>query len=177
MELSIGAAEQPLPRLTWRPMAAGDLDGVVEVAREAFSDHPEDRACFENRLMLYPRGCFVLAAGDGAVAGYLVAYPYRKDEAPLLNTCLDALPPGADVLYLHDLALAPWARGAGQARPIVERLVDQARSDGWPALTLVAVNRAAPVWERLGFAAETPPGMADKLASYGSDARYMVRPL
>ena len=47
----------------------------------------------------------------------------------------------------------------------------------WPALALVAVNDAAAYWGCLGFVEESPPGMAEKLASYGADARYMVRPL
>ena len=57
-------------------------DAVVEVARLSFPDHFEDRACFENRLALYPRGCFVLEEGDGAARGYLIAYPWRADSAP-----------------------------------------------------------------------------------------------
>ena len=42
-------------------MRPTDIDAVVEVARLSFPDHFEDRACFQNRLALYPRGCFVLA--------------------------------------------------------------------------------------------------------------------
>jgi hypothetical protein len=68
-------------------------------------------------------------------------------------------------------------RGAGWSRPVVERLAQEARAAGWPALTLVAVNDAAPFWERHGFEVIDPPGMADKLASYGADARYMIRHL
>ncbi len=54
-------------------MRLADVDAVVEIARLSFPDHPEDRACFENRLGLYPRGGFVLAAGDGKAMGYLIA--------------------------------------------------------------------------------------------------------
>lgn len=157
-------------------MTADDLDGVVAVARLAFPHHPEDRACFENRLALWPRGCFVLADDQG-VAGYLVAYPWRRDSAPALNSLIDALPQDADRLYLHDLAVHPRARGGGHTRPMVEQLAEQARADRWPAIALVAVNAAGDFWRGLGFHAETPPGMAAKLASYGADALYMVRPL
>jgi hypothetical protein len=41
----------------------------------------------------------------------------------------------------------------------------------------VAVNDASTFWARNGFEVQNPPGMAEKLASYGDDARYMVRPL
>lgn len=162
--------------LAWRPMTAVDLDGVVEVARVGFPDHFEDRACFENRLDLNPGGCFVLADGQG-VAGYLVAYPWARDAAPALNVRIDAIPGDASVMYLHDLALSPGARGRGLTAEIVERLADQARAAGWPALALVAVNDAAGFWARRGFRVRETPALADKLASYGPDARYMTRDL
>ncbi len=170
--------EHALPGgLIWRAMAATDLDGVVEVARIAFPDHPEDRACFENRLALAPDSCFVLTGRDHAVRGYLVAYPWRLGSIPALNALIDAIPEDAGVFYLHDLALHPDVRGGGYTRPMIERLADQASAAGWPALALVAVNDATAFWARNGFGVESPPGMAEKLAGYGPDARYMARPL
>lgn len=177
MALPEGGTERALPRLDWRPMRADDLEAVVEIARLSFPDHFEDRACFQNRLALYPRGCFVLAAAEGAVRGYLIAYPWRADAAPPLNTVIEGLPAEAEVIYLHDLALHPEGRGGGATTEIVERLAEQAAEDGWPAIALVAVNDAARFWARHGFEVRTPTGMARKLASYGADARYMVRRL
>jgi len=181
MAIPQGGAERALPPLDgtgphWRPMRPGDIDAVVEIARLSFPDHPEDRACFENRLALYPRGCFVLA-GAGPAQGYLIAYPWRADAAPALNSLVEGLPADAELIYLHDLALHPEARGGGTAGAIVERLAAQAAGDGWPAVALVAVNDAAAFWARRGFEVCDPPGMADKLASYGPGARYMVRSL
>lgn len=158
-------------------MTAADLDGVVEVARLSFPNHPEERPCFENRLALNPDGCFVLTDEAGPVMGYLVAYPWRRNAAPALNALIEAVPDDAEVVYLHDLALHPATRGGGHSRPVIERLAEQARAAGWPALALVAVNDAAAFWGRNGFEISSPPGMAEKLASYGDDARYMVRTL
>lgn len=163
--------------LDWRPMRADDLDAVVDVARLSFPNHPEDRACFQNRLALYPRGCFVLATGDASAKGYLIAYPWRADAAPALNCLIEGLPVDAEVLYLHDLALHPDARGGGVTGAMVERLAEQAVEDGWPAIALVAVNDASGFWARHGFEVRDTPDMAGKLAGYGADARYMVRPL
>ena len=163
--------------LIWRPMTAADLDGVVDVARLSFPDHFESRACFENRLALSPAMSFVLAGADDAVRGYLFAYPWKGQTAPALNTLIEAIPAEADLIYLHDLALHPQARGGGSTAAVVDRLVGQAMEDGWPAVALVAVNDAAGFWARHGFAPQDPPGMAAKLASYGSDARYMERRL
>ena len=81
MEFQGGPAEHPLPRLNWRPMTAADLDAVAGIAVLGFPDHFEGRDCFENRLALNPGGCFVLA-GDEGPKGYLVAYPWRANDAP-----------------------------------------------------------------------------------------------
>jgi len=177
MELHGRPAKQPLPRLSWRPMAAADLDAVTEIAAVGFPDHFEGKDCFANRLALNPAGCFVLSGEEGEPKGYLVAYPWRADDAPALNSVIEATPADATVMYLHDLALHPEARGGGWTRPIVERLARDAKAAGWPALALVAVNDAAPFWEGLGFTVVDTPGMAAKLASYGPDARYMLRRL
>ena len=158
-------------------MTAADLDGVVRIAAIGFPDHFEGRACFENRLELHAPGCFVLAGTDDVPRGYLIAYPWIRNSAPALNALVDTIPADADVMYLHDLALHPDVRGGGWSRPVVERLAEEARVAGWPALALVAVNDATTFWARHGFRVVESPALASKLASYGPDARYMVRPL
>ena len=178
MELQGGPAEHALSRLTWRAMTGADLDAVVLLAAVGFPDHFEGRDCFENRLALNPGGCFVLAdENEGPPRGYLVAYPWTAGAVPALNTLIEAIPEQASVIYLHDLAIDPMARGGGLSRLIIEHLAEDARLAGWSALALVAVNNAAAFWERHGFAVVNPTGMADKLAGYGADARYMVRRL
>ncbi|MBF0665715.1 MAG: GNAT family N-acetyltransferase [Brevundimonas sp.] len=158
-------------------MTARDLDAVAALAVIAFPDHFEGRDCFENRLALNPPGCFVLAAGEGAPKGYLIAYPWRAESAPALNVRLPAIPDDAAVMYLHDLALHPDVRGQGWPAPVVERLAAEAGAAGWPALALVAVNDAAPFWERRGFTVVETPALTAKLSGYGAGARYMVRRL
>lgn len=157
--------------MRWRQMTAGDLDGVVAVARLAFPDHPEGRACFAERLALAPDLCFVLADGEG-VAGYLIAYPWPIGRIPPLDTLLGALPERRDSLYLHDLALRPDMRGGGHAGTILDTLF--ACAGGLP-IALVSVNDSAAFWRAKGFAESDAPDLAMKLASYGPDARYMLR--
>lgn len=154
-------------------MTAADLDGVVRVAAIAFPDHFESRACFAERLALCPELCFALEAG-GAVAGYLIAYPWLMGQIPPLNSLLGRLPDDRRAIYLHDLALAPEARGGGHSREAVERLVAAARAR---TLTLVAVNESQAFWRSLGFSIDDDPALTSKLASYGPDARYMTRAL
>lgn len=158
----------------WRRMTEADLDAVCDIAGVAFPDHPEDREVFAERLGLHPAGCFALGA---PARGYLVAYPWRADEVPPLNSFLGGLPADADLLYLHDLALAADARGGGFATRAVELLAETAADAGWPAIALVAVNGAAPFWNKLGFRERETPALREKLKSYGEGAHYMVRRL
>ncbi|MBU1348351.1 MAG: GNAT family N-acetyltransferase [Alphaproteobacteria bacterium] len=155
-------------------MVPADLDRVAEIAAIGFPDHFEGRTCFENRLGLNPAGCLVLAGPQG-LEGYLVAYPWRADAAPALNTLIEAIPGDASVLYLHDLALTPAVRGQGWSRPAMWTVLDLARAGGWSTVALVAVNDAADFWRGHGFEVRETPELAEKLAGYGSDARYMTR--
>jgi len=158
----------------WRPMTADDLDGVVAVAAIGFPDHREDRACFESRLSVFPAGCFVLADKD-AVKGYLIAYPWPLDSAPVLNRPIDAIPPDADILYLHDLALHPDVRGGGWSRPAMATVHGLAEACGRSTIALVAVNDAVRFWQGHGFMVRDTPDLANKLARYGPDAlRYYI---
>lgn len=163
-----------MPDLIWRAMTADDLDGVCTVAAVGFPDHFENRDCFADRLALHPRGCRVLTDGR-EVVGYLIAYPSRRGSVPSLNSRLTILPADADTLYLHDLALRPEARSGGHARAAIDALIAQAKGDGWPAIALVAVNDAEAFWARHGFVVDPAQDMRAKLASYGPDARYMLR--
>lgn len=156
--------------MRWRAMTSGDLDGVVAVARIAFPDHPEGRACFEERLTLAPASCFVLE-GAGRVAGYLIAYPWPQGAIPPLDTLLGTLPESCDAWYLHDLALRPEARGGGNARAGLALLVAQVDAP----IALVSVNDSAAFWRSQGFEVRDSAALQAKLSSYGPQARYMVR--
>lgn len=158
----------------WRPMLSGDLDRVAQIAAIGFPDHFEGRECFENRLALFPNGCWVLD-GPGGPAGYLVAYPWHTDAAPQLNTLIEEIPADAAVLYLHDLAFSPSARGQGWSRSAMDVVLDLARRGGWAMVALVAVNDAVAFWRGHGFEVRETPAMSEKLNSYGPKARYMVR--
>ena len=158
----------------WRPMTAKDLDDVVAIASIGFPDHPEDRNCFASRLSVFPEGCFILDSEAGA-KGYLITYPWTANSAPVLNRTLAALPDDVSVLYLHDLALHPDVRGEGWSRSAMDNVLALATRGGWSSVALVAVNEAVDFWRRHKFEVQQTSAMAAKLASYGADARYMVR--
>lgn len=163
--------------LEWRPMGVADIGAVVAVARLAFPDHFEARECFEERLSLFPEGCFALAGAEG-VKGYLIAYPWPPGSVPPLDSLLGALPRGREAFYLHDLAFDPDVRGQGHARPVIARLAAQLRAGGARRIALVSVNNSRAFWQGMGFEPIASDATArSKLESYGSDATYMVREL
>ena len=157
--------------LSWRPMVPHDLGAVVALAEDLFPDHYEAPERFAERLRASPAFCRVLAPEAGAIRGYLVAYPWPLGRIPPLNKALESIA-GHDAIYVHDLGVHPQAAGQGHARAAVADLV--ARSDG-AAIALVAVNGSAPFWRAQGFREAPCPALADTLASYGADARYMIR--
>jgi GNAT superfamily N-acetyltransferase len=152
-------------------MRAGDLAAVA--ALEALSHAPlppEGEALFAERLALFPQGCLVTE--DAAeLAGYAVAHPWREGNPPALGQMLGALPADADCLHLHDIALAPRARGKGLVAAALARFVPLAGAHGLGALTIVAVHGTGPLWRRHGF---LPVGPAP--ASYG-EGLMMRRPV
>lgn len=155
----------------WRPLRVADIPAVSAIAKQVHPDFPEDDAVFADRQAVAPDFCFLLEIG-AAPAGYVLAHPYRLGSLPALNTVLGRLPEPCDTLYIHDLALLPAARGSGAARQIVQILARNAAPFG--PLSLAAVNGSVPFWTRMGFSVTDDPRLAEKLASYASDARYMI---
>ncbi|WP_083592093.1 GNAT family N-acetyltransferase [Aurantimonas sp. 22II-16-19i] len=167
----------------WRAMRPADLAAVLALADRIHPDLPEDPPIFAERLALCPEGCFVLEAGgldsgrpDAGedVAGYTLAHPIRHLGPPPLNTLIGAIAPDADAFYIHDVAIAPHMRGQGLAEPVVTALLDVAR--GFPRACLVSVYGTVPFWERFGFVDASDALPRGKLAGYGADARFMLRP-
>jgi len=162
-------------RVHWRKMQTDDL---AEICRIAVLCHPgfsEDAAVIAEKQRLSPDSCFVLENG-GSVAGYLIAHPWIKGSAPALDEFLGRIPANADVLYLHDLALLPEARGGGNAARGAAVVSAFAVAAGYRAVALIAVNNSAPFWRRQGFKAVKPsPALAEKLETYSDDALYMMK--
>jgi len=146
----------------WRRMLPADLPAVDALGTAIHTAHPERAAIAAERLALAPETCFVLATPE--IQGYLVAHPWAGDP-PKLDTLLGTLPAQPDHLYLHDLALAPAARGQRHPAGILPLLPNP--------IALISVNGTAPFWQAHGF--RPAPIAPAKLASYGPGAVYMRR--
>ena len=126
-------------------MRPADIAAVLTVAARVHPDFPEDAAVFEERLRLFPQGCFVYDRA-GELLAYVVSHPWRAGDPPALNTQLDALPGKPATYYLHDIALLPALRGTGAASRMVTRLAGLAVAEKLPTLSLVAVPSPMPRW-------------------------------
>jgi len=160
--------------VAWRRMTAADLDAVAAIADEIHAALRERPVVFAEKLRLFPEGCFALEQG-GAIAGYAIAHPWRRDAIPALDAFLGALPAAPDCLFVHDVVVLPPARGRGAAGAIVATLCDLARVRGLAYLALVSVYGTHRLWQRHGFAVVDDPALAARLAPYGDTARYMRR--
>ncbi len=158
----------------WRPMRADDLPAVKIVSDAVHRDLPERIEILDDKRALFPDGAFVLEQ-NGALVGYALAHPFPLGALPALDTIIGAPPAGSDCLYLHDIALLPISRGHGAARRMVDMLDEVAATHSLRALALTSVYGTEPFWRGCGFAPAEAPDMADKLASYGGPAAYMVR--
>ena len=134
-----------------RHLAPSDLPSLhaLEAATYEPALHVSDEA-FLRLIALFPEGAFGLF--DGAVlCGYAFAVPLPSGTVLDLKAPLDALPPAADTLYIHDLVVAPGYRGRGLAARMISALYDLARGRELRACELVSVQGSAPFWERFGF--------------------------
>jgi len=126
---------------------------------------------------LFAAGCLVLTGGAGAVAGYALSHPWRLWQIPALDQFLAELPANADCLFVHDIALAPEARGHARGLAVLRRLETLARAHRFQAMAMVSVYGTRPLWQRLGFQATTGHEVARQLGDYGPGAEYMVKRL
>ncbi len=148
-------------------MASADLDFVMLLAARLYPDHPESRASFAGKLNAAPDACLI-AEREGGAVGYCVALWATCGRPPKLDEASYEVhaPRG---LHLHDIALAPTARGRGLVGAALSHL---ARVAGGAPLSLIAVNGTAGLWRHHGFVEAAVD--EDVRATYGADAVYMV---
>jgi predicted N-acetyltransferase YhbS len=136
---------------TFRRLTPVDLDQIHRLEAETYvpSLHESDEA-FLRIIELFPEGAFGIFDEDELCA-YAFAVPLPAGTLLTLRAPLTALPPEADMFYIHDVAVGDRHRGRGLATQLVERLLDLARARGLRTSELVSVQGSAPFWQRFGF--------------------------
>jgi ribosomal protein S18 acetylase RimI-like enzyme len=130
-------------------MLVSDLKDVNRIAGlvwgAEFFESPE---VFEEKLQLFPEGCFVY--DTGTVQGYAFSHPWFRMKPPKLNSLLRTFM-GADLYHIHDISLLPAVRGQGvvnQLMPKLEKYIQR-----YKGVSLVGVNNTATIWNRYNFIA------------------------
>lgn len=159
--------------MRWRQATLKDVESIENIAGIIHPDLPEGHEVFEEKLRLYPEGCFVLVE-NGQVVGYCLSHPWLVNSAPALGQLMLTLPPMPDCLFIHDVAVLIQARGRGAAGDLLELLLSLARRENIHILALVSVYGTYPFWTRFGFEVMSNTAFAGKLKTYGDSARYMV---
>jgi ribosomal protein S18 acetylase RimI-like enzyme len=134
-----------------RGLTAADLPQLHRLEAETYLPvlHESDEA-FLRIIELYPEGAFGLFEG-GELCAYAFGLPLGAGTVLALKAPLDALPAGADMFYIHDVAVGERHRGRGLARRLVEELLRRARARGFRTSELVSVQGSAPFWQQFGF--------------------------
>lgn len=95
-----------------RPMLAADIGAVLTIQADAYvGEVLEEEAVISARLDTAPDTAWVAQDKQG-VQAYLVTYPSRLGLLTALGENFQCAA-DPDCLYLHDLAVAPAANGAG----------------------------------------------------------------
>lgn len=131
----------------------------------------ESEALYADRLASPAQCSLGVRADGGALQAYLAAYWSIADAVTPLHGAF-SWREGADLLYLHDMAVLPACAGRGLAQALLAAAWQAAWQRGVQRAALVSVQGTAAFWRRQGFEAAARQPAA--LASYGSDAVYMT---
>jgi|GEM_PF-1351155 len=130
-----------------RALSHSDLADVARIQRECYGHgFIESVDSFAAKLAANAEFSF-LATRQNVAVGYVVAFPWAFGEIPALNGLEYSIPPNADSLYIHDIAVVPTARGTGTARLLLDTVLSTARSKGYRRAFLVAVQGGRRVLE------------------------------
>jgi ribosomal protein S18 acetylase RimI-like enzyme len=169
------------PALTLRNASTADIAHMLDVQHLCYGDEfHEDAAAFAGKVAVTPETCWIAMRGDEALA-YLVTLPVTRATLPALNASSFARAAMPQLLYVHDLAVAPSGRALGLGRQLMQQALAAATRLAIPQLGLVAVQESVTYWRRYGFAAmenrSLPAALLEKLRTFGENARYMEMPV
>ncbi len=170
------AATSAGPAAIWRGALPDEADIISAIEHRVHTLAHERIEVFREKISLFGAGCRVLTK-DGHIVGYGIAYPWRVDDVPPLDTLLGAIPPDAACLFLHDVAILPEARASGASGAFVDHAALVAARHGLSSLALVSVYGTADLWRRHGFVPSPSDVTSLQLGPFGSKAVYMVRRL
>lgn len=143
-----------------RKIQSADWADIDRIQRACFPPSAiENMKSLRSIADVAPEFCSV-AVRDEEVVGYLLSHPWVADDLPMLNQPVRSCPKDAETLFIHDMAILPFARGAGQASQMVRGAMDRARETGINSASLISVQDTVEFWIRFGFVAR--PELTDR---------------
>jgi GNAT superfamily N-acetyltransferase len=157
-----------------RQLADADWDEVVALEARAYAESglSEGPDVLRSRGSVSPSTCFVLEH-EGRFGGYLLALPYPQGQCPELTLAETSDHRSAN-LHAHDFVITEDLRARGLSPHFVRQIEQEARSQGFDRISMVAVQRSHVLWHRLGYAVQPEVGLPE---SYGREAVYMSKAL
>lgn len=158
-----------------RPLCADDLPDALAIQAASYPAFlRENRAAFLSRIEI-DGSCCLAATREGVLVAYILAHGWVRAAPPAVGTILPRHA-AMEVLFIHDLAVAPFGRGTGAGGLLVAASIALAEKFGLHRAELIAVEGAAGYWRRLGFTETScSPALAAKVAGYGPAATWMTR--
>jgi hypothetical protein len=159
----------------FREMIPDDLDMVLEVQHDAYEPQfYEQRRVLANKLELFSTGCWVCHIGRD-MAGYLFSHPCLFNDPPLLDIKIEQLPSVPDCYFVHDLAIKRKFQSQGIGKLFARMVCELSTKFEFLRMSLMAVQGSHLFWAKMGFSiVPTSPAIADRLLTYGKDARFMA---
>ena len=156
------------------PLQVDHWPQVLAVQDTAYAElglEPAD--VMRSKWQVSPDTCFVAQKAD-ELLGYILTHPWPlPDIPPPLYQPTRIEQTGGSTLFIHDLAVAPRARGYGVAHALFSQIYQVAHDNNMHCLMLVAVQGASGFWLRQGFTC--CPHHAGALDSYGEGACLMKK--
>jgi len=159
-------------------MATTDIDAVLAIQADAYSDDViEEATVIAARLTTAPDTAWVAQNKEG-VQAYLVTYPSRLGSLTALGANFQCAA-NPDCLYLHDLAVASAANGAGMGQALIHEAIRYAEGQGYPFSALISVQNSVRFWQRHGYCVVENLSQPQQalLSTYTGPAYYMSRAL
>ncbi len=157
-------------------MQFDDLTEVMQIQSDAYvAEMVESEAIFAARLQSVPDTSWVVE-GEQGICGYLVGYRSCAGVVAPWGSEFDHKP-GADYLYLHDLAIGKSAIGYGLGPLLVDHALARAKLQQLSGAALVSIQNSKGFWQKLGFSeyADLTSVHQRNLNSYIGPAYYMLQ--
>ena len=165
---------------TIRLIEPADIQAIAAIQDSCYDDALyEEDALMSRRLAAQPQSCWVAENRAQEVLAYLLSYPSLDNKVAPLGSDFPVYK-APQLLYLHDMAVSPKARGQALAPALLACAEQYARKIGFNCLALVAVQGSVPYWQKQGFTLVPldEPTQLQALASYiGQNACYMKKSL